>query len=351
MLISPCVRALASVAAVLALGLWPTWPAGAAPELQLGVEVGAGADSNPERLVEPGSPTSLFGLALVRGKLSARGDQAWLDAALTAAGRLYPDLADADAVATRLELALGRQLAGGFSASLTLAGSDLTERRHAVDQDSARGLASLGWARGPWRLELGAGYGLFAPRDEPLTAFLAHGPEGAARARFGAAPGHAITTVYGLVHAAYPRWDELAAGGRSDTTHTLSVEYAHDGAFLAAVGYAFAWNLSSAVGGDYTRHRLTARAAFELGPLTVAARGVLQYSSYPDPLYVGQQLLLAQDQDLVEVRATYPLGESFELALAAAHHRGEATGGVGPDYARTVTSLSLGWRSGRGHEP
>jgi len=322
-------------------------------ELELQLEAGGGADSNPTRALDGGGPAGGFGLALVRARAEVLGERLRFQAALDEAARLYPGVAEATALASRLEASLRLALGAGLAAEASVSARDLTERGHALDQDALRAEASLGWARAGLGAALAGGFVLFAPREATLRPFLASGPEATLRAWWSPRPEHSLSASGSVWWASYPRWGELAPGGRSDRTTTLSAEYAWRGDFLAALGYAFSHDASSAEGGDHDRHRVTARGAVLLPlELTLALRAALQWSSYPRPLLLSEQILLAagqENQDVLELRLTRPLGADLELAIAAALYRAEAVrgGGATPDYTRAVLSTTLVWRAGR----
>ena len=286
-------------------------------------------------------------LALLKLKTRLEGERYTFSANLSQGLRIFPGLPDAAASATRLETAASYRLTTGLSAGVLLSGSDLTERRHEIDQDTLHGEGSLSGTLGAFTASLSGGWTAFAPRDPPLRAFSASGPEAWARASFTPSAEHELAIGFGVWLASYTRWSELTTGGRDDRTHTASVEYTYRGPLLAGAGYAFSWNQSSAAGGDFSRHRLTVRGAARL-PLgfTLALRGTLQWSRYPEPLFIREQLLLAlgqESQDAVEVRLTHPLGASLDLALSGAYYRNEAAGGDALRYSRAQFLLVLGW--------
>ena len=324
-------------------------------ELELQLEAGAGADSNPFRTLDGGGAVGGFGLVLLRARADVLGERLRFQAALDEGARLYPApaTAEASAFASRLEASLRLALGAGLAAEAILSARDLTELGGALDQDALRTEASLAWARGSVGTALAGGFNLFAPREATLRPFLAAGPEAGLRAWWSPRPEHFFSASGSVWWASYPRWGELAPGGRRDTTSTFSAEYAWRGDFLAALGYAFSHDASSAEGGDHDRHRLTARGAVLLPlELTLAFRAALQWSSYPQPLFLSEQLLLAagqENQDALELRLTRPLGADLELALAAALYRAEAVrgGGPAPDYTRGVLSTTLVWHAGR----
>jgi hypothetical protein len=347
-------RALAGLAAA---ALHWAAPAARGAELDLAVELGAGVDTNPERATGPAGPAKGFATALLRLEGRAEGERGRAEAALTAAARGYPGASGSSALASRLDAAGALALGGGWSAGGALVASDLTERAGRLDQDVLRGEASLGLAGAVASGAVAAGYGTFAPRDPELRPFEARGPAAALRLGVALPAGHGLGAAYTLWAATYPRWRAFAGQDRDDRTHTVSLEWSYRGAFLAAAGGSYAWNLSSAPGGAFRRARLTARAAAEL-PLavTLAVRGALQWSTYPDPALVGQQVLLAagsEDLDALEVRLARPLAGGVEAFAALALHRGETVTapGLAPSYGRTVGTVGVAWRTPLTAEP
>ncbi len=356
MVASPRVhRAPALVAALLA-AVSPATSRAAAQELELEAELGTGLDTNPERVEGAGARSDGFASALVRARARATGERFGLFASLTEAGRLYPGASGATAVASRLEASTRLSLSPQLSAGAAVLASDLTERGDRLDQDALHAEASLAFAASPWSASLAGGWTLFAPRPQPVRAFLASGPEARLRASWAASREHVLSAGYGLWSASYPRWADIAPGGRDDRTQTVWAEYAHRGSFLASLGYAYSWDRSSAAGGDFERHRVTARGATFLPlRLSLAARASLQWSHYPEPLFVTEQLLLAQgqeNQNALEVRLARPLSEALELAVTFALYGGElAAAGSAPGFARSVLSATIGWRGGWPREP
>jgi hypothetical protein len=342
------VHRLAATIALAVSGALP-FPACAETELALQAEVGAGIDSNPDRLAGSSSPSQEFLLALVRARSTLEGDRSRLLADITGGARLYPGLPAANALASRLDVSGQVALVPALAGSAALMASDLTERRHQLDQDMLRASAALAFVPGPWRVSVSGGWMLFAPRDLPLSAFEASGPEASLRLSWSPAIEHTLSTGYGQWRPEYPRWWEISPLARSDMAQTVSVEYAHEGNFLAAAGYAYAWNTSSVPGGAFQRHRITARAAAYIGNFTVALLATVQMSHYPQPLYLQQQLLLAQgNENGIEARLTYPLGQELEVALACALYRSETVQGApAPSFSRALISVSVAWRGSR----
>ncbi len=340
---------VAGLALVAALALAPIAARAAAVDLSVDGELGGGVDSNPARVLGAPGTADAFLSALARARLDAAGDRFSASAQLAEAGRLYATVGEATAAGSRLDASARYVLVDGLSAGLALLASDLTERGHRLDQDALDAVASLAWTAAGWRLYGGAGWTLFAPRDAPLRPFLASGPRAVLGVDREIAHGERLALGYDVAAPAYPRWRELAGADRGDWTHTLSAELVHRGAFIAAVGYAYTWNRSSAAGGAFERHRVHGRvAAYVVGDLAVAARLSLQWSSYPDPLYLAQQLLLSEGQqnlDALEARVTYPLRGRLELAAALALYRAEAAVAPGdvPSFTRAVATLGLAW--------
>jgi hypothetical protein len=315
-------------------------------------EVGSGLDTNPDRVLGAPSSSDLFLSGLVRGRLKVAGEENryGLAAQWTEAGRLYASATGATALGSRLEATGFHALASRLTLGASLVASDLTERGHQLDQDLVDAVASIAWSPGAWRLHGGAGWNVFSPRAAALRPFLASGPRTVLGASWAVTSEQLLAVAWDFAAPSYPRWQEFAGTTRDDRTHTLSAELLHRGSIVAAAGYSYARNRSTAAGGAYDRHRVHARVATYLGPdLTLAARATLQWSSYPEPLYLEQQLLLSDGQqnlNSVEVRLALPLGDAVDLAFGMALYRDEATLGPGnsPSFTRMVATIGLGWR-------
>jgi len=340
-----CVRSRLLLLAFLAA--LPGAARAAPAEWELSAELGAGLDGNALRTTAPDpAERAPFASAAVRARGAARSGALSGSAALSGAARLHPSTSRADAVASGLETDGVAALGGGLSAGLALSGADLSDRAGLLARHALRGAASLSLGDAGLGLSLSAGWSLFEPRAAGLRDLTARGPLAGVRGRWSPGPGHALALSGSAWWQDYPRWEPAP---RRDTTWSAALEYAYRGPFLAGLAWESAWNRSGAEGGDFDRHRLTARAAAWLpGELRAALRLALQRSDYPAPLRLRDQLLAAQGgegQDLVELRLARRLDERWELAVTAAHYRGEASGEASaPAFRRTVVSLSLGWR-------
>ncbi len=347
---------MARTPAILALLLAPWAPSARGAEVDWGLfaELGGGQDTNPERLFGPegrGVPPEGFAAALARARGALELERFRLSARLTGAARLYPGRPDATAAAGRLEAELQQGIAGSLAAAAELESSGLAERGHRLDQRTLRALAGLRWDPGTFGASLTAGFGLFEPLAADLRPLRARGPEGWLRAHWTPEPRHALSAGLGLWSAGYPAWHELAQERRRDDTFTATGEYAFRGPLLAAFAYAWSSNRSTAVGGAYERHRLTARgAAFLPLDLSLALRASLQWTRYPEPLFLREQLLAGggESQNAAEARLARRLGR-LELALSFARYWSEAvSGGSAPSFSRNVTSLTVGFGGSSG---
>ncbi len=338
----------------LLLALAASSARGADVDWALSAELGGGQDTNPERLSGPegrrASPEGFAAtLARVRGALE--GERFLLSARISGAARYYPGRPGATAAAGRLEAELRQGIAGPLAAAAELDLSGLAERDHRLDQRTLKALAGLAWEPGAFGASLTGGFGLFEPLGAGLRPLRARGPEGWLRAHFSPAPRHDLSAGLGLWSADYPGWPEVAQARRRDETFTASGEYAFRGPFLAALGYAWSSNRSTAAGGAYERHRVTARgAAFLPLDLSLALRASLQWTRYPEPLLLPEQLLAGggESQNAAEVRLARTLGR-LEIALSFAHYWSEAvSGGTAPSFSRSVTSLTVGGSAASG---
>ncbi|MBI5069571.1 MAG: hypothetical protein HZB56_15150 [Deltaproteobacteria bacterium] len=329
---------------------------GAAPadpgEWEVSAEVSAGLDGNATRAVAPEAAVRapFLGLAVrARGAAGEGGLRGRVS--LSEALRLHQGAPGADALASGLEAEGSAALGAGLTAGLSLAASDLRDEARRLARHELRAAGSLTLGTRRRGAALGGGWALFAPRDPVLRALTAEGPQASLRAHWSPAAGHALTLSGTAWQQDFPHWDP--AERRQDTTFAGAAEYAYRGPFLAALGLEAARNRSRITGGGFTRQRLTGRvAAFLPLDVTLAGRVALQRSRYPAPLLLRDQLVLAdggEGQTLAELRLARRLGERWEVALAAAHHRSEAaSGSSAPAFRRSTAALSLSWRAGSG---
>jgi hypothetical protein len=339
----------------LLLALAAPAASGAEGEWDLAAELGGGQDTNPERVSGSGGPGAApegFAAALARARGALEGDRYRLSARLTGAARLYPGRPDASAGAARLEADARRGIAGPLGSAAELDASGLSERGHRLDQRMLRARAGLRWDPGSWSASLAGGWALFEPLGAELRPFRASGPEAWLRSSWAPAQRHVLSAGLGLWSAGYPGWPAVAQARRRDDTFTATAEYAWRGPLLAALSYAWSSNRSTAPGGAFERHRVTARGAALLPlDLSLALQASLQWTRYPEPLFLSQQLLAGggESQNAVDARLVRRLGGSFELALSFARYWNEAvSGGTAPSFGRSVTSLALGWRGSSG---
>lgn len=309
-------------------------------------ELGGGADSNPRRLAGPGAGAAAFSSALVEARAVVEGDGRRAAVKLSEAGRVYLEDPQANAVGSRLEMEVRHRLGAGLAAGASLRASDLRERSGVLDQGALAGKGSLSWEGEQWGADLAVAWSLFAPRQADLRPFASQGPELTARLSRAASGGHTVAVGLILSVSEYgawpvPRRDEAAGG---------SAGWAYRGSLLASASYDLTASRSTVAGGAFQRHRLAVASAFFLpGEASLAFRARLQWSRYPEPLYLEQQLLLdgGESQDSVEARLAVPLGGPWELALSFGRHWSEAIlGGTGPAFGRTVGALTLGFRQG-----
>jgi len=337
----------APIALLVALSL--AGPGGAAADertLDLGIELLSGVDTNPLRALDAGSDADGLVQLLARLRGALEGQRWRLTIALDEGLRLFAETPGARAVASRLEASGAVELGRGFSAGLAAAGNDLTERGGGLDQDALRGEATLAWRAPEGGASLSGGGSLFAPRGKALRPFGARGPEVGLRAWVAPAPGHRLAAGVQLAAADYPRWIEA----RRDEALGVTAEWAWRGPLVAALGYGFTRNGSSASGGEFRRHRATLRAAVPLaGEAVLVARAALQWTRHPEPLRLpAEQLRIEAGQealDLADVRVALPLGRGLELTMGAAGQRSEDSGAGQPAYARLLVTIGVAWRA------
>lgn len=338
--------------AVILVALLALAPAARAEdELDLWLEAGGGADTNPARLAGADGAALGFTSLLGRARLKLEGEGRRAALSLTEAGRLYPSAGSADALASRLEGAAQWDLGAGLALAASGAATDYRERAGLLDRHALRVEASLGAGRGAVGGALAAGWSLFVPREPSLRPFRSSGPEGWLRLSGAPAEAHRVSAAVGASLAGFPGWAALGAPGspsRTDRALLLGLDWSWRGAALLSAGWALTLNRSDARGGDFDRHRLTASAAVRLpAELTLAARLALQWTHWPDPLLLPESQLLAEGQealDTVEARLSRPLVGPLEVALVLAWYHADGSVEV-PGFRRAVATLALGWRA------
>lgn len=339
---------LAALATTAALALLV--PAAArAGDAALRLEVGGGVDTNPLRLADRARGSDGFVSAVAAGSFATETGPLTLRGSLSEGARSYPSQQEANLVASRLELGLG----GAVSRKLRLEGvvafRDLTEQGGLRSETGGRAALEASLRAGSSRLGFSAAFEALTPRDDALEPYGWYGPAGAISITRPAGENQTVRAGFDFARRVFPRWD--GPEGRDDDVLTASVEWMRRRPVILGVAYAFTADFSSVRGGDYRRHRLTARAAVTLpGDTTLAVQGSVQGSIYPAGFSTDQPVLLAQadsSQNALELRVSRPLNRRLELALTAAAYGSELSGGGAPrvEYEREVIQLGLSWRA------
>jgi hypothetical protein len=104
---------------------------------------------------------------------------------------------------------------------------------------------------------------------------------------------------------------------RRDTVLMASVSYSYRGPFQLMVGYSYLDQASNSFGESLRRHRFTATAGFRLPfSFLLMLSGALQFSEYPDGVYLSPDLQVAEDEEnssSITAKLVRPLGEHVDL--------------------------------------
>lgn len=265
--------------------------------------------------------------------------------------RLFSDQGGEDAVAGSgslvHEIALSRKVALRFDAE----GKDKWVEND--DRAFATWGANGGLSLGPFwrtRLDLRAGWQAFDYFPEPI--FSEQGPSVAAILSARPFRRHTFFASYRLMPQTYVGPQQILPSGqgvgqRFDWYHVASAGWALRGPVIAGVTYSFTDDRSDAYGESFLRHRLQLLAGFSLPwELTLVASAALQFTSYPDGLYLSPQILLLEDDDdldSVTVKLSRDLGKGFDVEARVGYYRNDLFQN-GLAYERAVAYVGACWR-------
>jgi len=136
----------------------------------------------------------------------------------------------------------------------------------------------------------------------PDPAYSEIGPAFSAGATQATWKDQSIFFVYRLLpeyYEGYQLLPDLTIGGkRFDWFHMATVGYSLSRPVLASLSYSFIYDHSNSYGESYVRYRLEAIAGLNL-PLdfTFTGTAAIQFTTYPDGIYLSPQVLLVEDDD------------------------------------------------------
>lgn len=356
---SPAARALALVL-IAAAALPSRADADAAGAVR--VAVTAGVDTNPARnFTETGTAPDgmLSALAAAKGSFGA----GWLagTGSVEAGGRKYLLQKSEDTFVSAADVELSARLGKAFRAGILGAGKDRGFGNDPLGNDrlggerpysDLTGLAFLAFAPDR-RVEVRAMGGAQRFIYWPAQEFNFGAAEVGARVRYRIDAHHALSLEGGLSQRTYgglarPVPSSAASpfelGRREDTVLTALVGYTFRGPLVASASYGFVGDDSNSFGESLQRHRVTVQAALRLPwQLTFVAEASLQFTRYPDGVYLSPEVQLIEDTESwnsVSAQLSRPLFGPLEVAASYLINFGQLTAN-GLSYNRQLATVGL----------
>ncbi len=283
--------------------------------------VGPALDTNPSRDIVSNNPDGLiYGLGQLAG--SADFERVALAAAYEVAVRKFFTQPGADTIIQSAQLegsvALGKAFAVGLSGH--------ARDRRGADRDYSDlvGEAIIDFRPDQAldvRLRLGAHRFIYWPS----FAYSFGGPDGTLQGRYRFNRRHSASFFGGLNPRTYNALtheivdDPMPAPRvtRQDTVFQVGASYTYRGSFHLTVGYSYFDQSSNSYGESQRRHRLSVTYGTALPfELTLLATTALQYSLYPDHIFLSTNILLLEDDEnssSVTLKLVRPLSKHVEL--------------------------------------
>jgi hypothetical protein len=137
------------------------------------------------------------------------------------------------------------------------------------------------------------------------------------------------------------------SGQRFDWYHVASAGYTYRGPVVLSATYSFIDDDSDSYGESFLRHRVELLAGVALPwELYVVATGALQFTSFPDGLYLSPELLLLEDDDdldEISVKISRDLGKGFGVEARYGYYRNDLQQN-GETYERQVAYVGIVYR-------
>lgn len=312
----------------LLVGLLSFASAGADARGQVRAWLGPGFDSNAKRdyLSEKGSRLAdgfLFGLVEAQGRLTVAP---WLRfrGAYDAAGRLFLLVPTENSVVQSAQLEAAASPTSWLSVGLL---SRARDRRGAERDytDLSGGLTLDILPAAPVEVRLTALAHRFIYR--PRFAASWWGPDGLLSVRYRVTRHHSLLAFGQYAPRTYNAVAEHPSGPaetppppgvpRTDSVLGAGLSYAYRGAFHLSAGYSYLDQTSNSWGETLRRHRLAVTGGVPLPwELTLVASATLQLASYPDGVFLSEDVTVVEDGDYgssVLAKLVRPLGAHVEL--------------------------------------
>ena len=255
-----------------------------------------------------------------------------------------------DTLAQSATLALSIPLGGLLAAGVDARAKDRRggSRRYT---DVAGGAFLLFYPGDGWTVRIaGSGHRFIYPPFFPYS-FTAGEASGQVEYRFARRHSVAFLGDLGI------RWFNAVADGnpaqppiqnpeqRVDKVAIAAVSYRYQGPVLASVAYSYGNFDSNSFGQTAHRHRLSASVGVRLPwQSTLLAEGVLQFTNYPDRIFVSPEILLIDDDNLnsLSIKLARPILSSLDIELEYAFYHASLPGpGATYKYLRMVGGIGL----------
>jgi hypothetical protein len=318
--------------------------------------LGPGYDSNARRdFVTSGGGTQsdgfLFGLGTLDGLVL--GERFRLGATWDVAARKFFSAPSEDTIINSVT----GEFSYGLSQQFTVGLFGVARDRRGADRDYTNlvGQAFVDFAPTgnlDVRLKVGATRFLFWPR----FTYSYSGAIGDLSARYRFDRRHSVSLfgtfnprTYNATLNPRPDAEEASTQRRFDPFFTAGLSYAFRGPFHLSVGYSYLDQTSNSYGETMRRHRVSVTAGFSLpARFTLMAAGALQLTSFPDGIFLSQDLQVVEDDEnssTVTVKLVRPVHPNVALDLRYALYVNvlpqQTQGREALVYLRNVLSLGV----------
>jgi len=132
---------------------------------------------------------------------------------------------------------------------------------------------------------------------------------------------------------------------RVDKVFVAGLSYRYQGPFLASAAYSYGNFDSNSFGQSAHRHRLSASLGVRLPwQSTLLAEGVLEFTNYPDRIFVSPEILLIDDQNLnsISIKLARPILSGVDVEVEYAFYHASLPGPEATyKYLRMVGGIGL----------
>ena len=294
---------------------------------------GAGMDTNPGRdFTSDGGTTATDGVISAIGQVEGqwRGELGRVSARYELGARKFVQFGTPDALRSEDTLVQGAALESALFAGkyfdLGLLGRARDRRGAERDYTDLTAEASIGFVPDPKiDVRVFAGAHRFIYWGQIESSFYTPTFSLSVRYRFDKRHSLNLSGNYEpRAHNALNDYDPRIADPpprrvRADNVINVGLSYSYRGPFALTVGYSYLDSISNSWGQTFRRHRGSVTAGIK-GPwkLTLLANAALQWSQYPDGLFLSSDVTVAEDdenQNAFSVKLVRPLNEALSIDL------------------------------------